>query len=132
MKKFKVFIYALLVFIFVSCSSKEIKPLENKQFTSQTGGYVIIEKEKFKSPKLIFKGPSMINKNSSLKDREGKEEKFKKGEKREYSNVKIVKKDNKKYIKAEGFKYKLVLIDENTIKDEEDNEVYRFINLHKK
>lgn len=132
MKKFKVFIYAFLTLIFVSCSSKEIKPLENKQFKSATGGYVIIEKEKFKSPKLIFKGASMINKNSSLKDREGKEEKFKKGEKQEFSNVKIEQKDNKKYIKADGFKYKLVVIDENTIKDEDDNEIYRFINLQKK
>lgn len=132
MKKKSLFTFAICSLLFCSCSSKEIKQLENKPFNGRDGGLVLIEKEKFKSAKLIFKAPSMISPNSSLKDRDEKKEKYEKAQKREYKDVKIEKKDNKKFITAKDFKYKLVLIDENTIEDLDDGEVYRFVNLHKK
>ena len=49
------------------------------------------------------------------------------GGKREIKNeqVKIEEKDGKKYIVAKDFKYKLVIVDDNTILDEEDNMNYR-------
>ena len=76
MKKKSLFTFAICSLLLCSCSSKEIKQLENKPFNGRDGGLVLIEKEKFKSAKLIFKAPSMISPNSSLKDRDEKKEKY--------------------------------------------------------
>ena len=52
-------------------------------------------------------------------------DKYEKSKNQEYSGVKIEEKDGKKYIVAKDLKYKLVVVDENTILDEEDNVNYR-------
>ena len=117
MTKLKKFVSLLLVSLLLcSCASSGIlKKIENKVFDGDGGAQLVIVKEKFKSPKLMFHGPSLIKPNTNPEESKNKE----------YSDVKIEEKDGKKYIVAKDFKYKLVVVDENTILDEEDNVNYR-------
>ena len=106
MTKLKKFVSLLLVSLLLcSCASSGIlKKIENKVFDGDGGAQLVIVKEKFKSPKLMFHGPSLIKPNT---------------------NPEEIEKNRDKYIIAKDFKYKLVVVDENTILDEEDNVNYR-------
>ena len=117
MTKLKKFVSLLLVSLLLcSCaSSGTLKKIENKVFDGDSGAQLVIVKEKFKSPKLMFHGPSLIKPNTNPEEIEKNRDKY----------VKIEERDGKKYIIAKDFKYKLVVVDENTILDEEDNVNYR-------
>ena len=102
-----------------------LKKIENKVYEGDGGAQLVIVKEKFKSPKLMFHGPSLIKPNTNPEEIEKNRDKYEKSKNQEYSGVKIEEKDGKKYIVAKDLKYKLVVVDENTILDEEDNVNYR-------
>ena len=127
MAKLKKLVSLLLVSLMLcSCaSSSMLKNIENKVYDGEKGAQLIVMKEKFKSPKLRFQGPSPITPNTNPEDIEKNRDKYEKSITKEYSGVKIEEKDGKKYIVAKDLKYKLVVIDENTILDEEDNVTYR-------
>lgn len=127
MTKLKKFISLLLVsFILCSCgSSAALKKLENKVFDGEKGGQIVIIKEESKAPRLMFQGPSPINPNTTPEQLEKDRDKYEKSIPKEYTDVKIEEKNGKKYIVAKDFKYKLVIVDDNTILDEEDNMNYR-------
>ncbi|WP_029949458.1 hypothetical protein [Parvimonas micra] len=127
MTKLKKFVSLLLVSLLLcSCASSGIlKKIENKVFDGDGGAQLVIVKEKFKSPKLMFRGPSLIKPNTNPEEIEKNRDKYEKSKNKEYSDVKIEERDGKKYIIAKDFKYKLVVVDENTILDEEDNVNYR-------
>lgn len=127
MTKLKKFVSLLLVSLLLcSCASLGIlKKIENKVFDGDGGAQLVIVKEKFKSTKLMFHGPSLIKPNTNPEEIEKNRDKYEKSKNKEYSDVKIEEKDGKKYIVAKDFKYKLVVVDENTILDEEDNVNYR-------
>jgi len=127
MAKFKKIISILVVSIMLcSCaSSGMLKKLENKVYDGDKGGQLVITKESSKSPKLNFQGPSPITPNTDSAKLEEKREQYEKSIPKEYSGVKIEERDGKKYIVAKDFKYKLVVVDENTILDKEDNVTYR-------
>ncbi len=106
-------------------STGMLKKIENKVYEGDGGAQLVIVKEKFKSPKLMFHGPSLIKPNTNPEEIEKNRDKYEKSKNKEYSNVKIEERDGKKYIVAKDLKYKLVVVDENTILDEEDNVNYR-------
>lgn len=135
MAKLKKLVSFLLVSLMLcSCaSSGMLKNIQNKVYDGDKGGQLVIMKEKFKSPKLSFQGPSPITPNTNPEDIEKNRDKYEKSITKEYSGVKIEERDGKKYIVAKDFKYKLVVVDENTILDEEDNVTYRCLpDLYKK
>ena len=127
MAKLKKLVSLLLVSLMLcSCaSSSMLKNIENKVYDGEKGAQLIVMKEKFKSPKLRFQGPSPITPNTNPEDIEKNRDKYEKSITKEYSGVKIEERDGKKYIVAKDLKYKLVVVDENTILDEEDNVTYR-------
>ena len=127
MAKLKKLVSLLLVSLMLcSCaSSGMLKNIENKVYDGEKGAQLVVMKEKFKSPKLRFQGPSPITPNTNPEDIEKNRDKYEKSITKEYSGVKIEERDGKKYIVAKDLKYKLVVIDENTILDEEDNVTYR-------
>ena len=127
MAKLKKFVSLLLVSLMLcSCaSSGMLKNIENKVYDGEKGAQLVVMKENFKSPKLRFQGPSPITPNTNPEDIEKNRDKYEKSITKEYSGVKIEERDGKKYIVAKDLKYKLVVIDENTILDEEDNVTYR-------
>ena len=67
MTKLKKFVSLLLVSLLLcSCASSGIlKKIENKVFDGDGGAQLVIVKEKFKSPKLMFHGPSLIKPNTN-------------------------------------------------------------------
>lgn len=135
MAKLKKLVSLLLVSLMLcSCaSSGMLKNIQNKVYDGEKGAQLIVMKEKFKSPKLRFQGPSPITPNTNPEDIEKNRDKYEKSITKEYSGVKIEERDGKKYIVAKDLKYKLVVIDENTILDEEDNVTYRRLpDLYKK
>lgn len=127
MAKLKKFVSLLLVSLMLcSCaSSGMLKNIENKVYEGEKGANLVVMKENFKSPKLRFQGPSLITPNTDPAKLEEKREEYEKSILKEFSGVKIEEKDGKKYIVAKDLKYKLVVVDENTILDEEDNVTYR-------
>ena len=127
MAKLKKFVSLLLVSLMLcSCaSSGMLKNIQNKVYEGDKGGQLVVMKKNFKSPKLSFRGPSPITPNTNPEDIEKNRDKYEKSITKEYSGVKIEERDGKKYIVAKDLKYKLVVIDENTILDEEDNVTYR-------
>lgn len=127
MTRLKKLVSLLLVSLALcSCASTGmLKKIENKVYEGDGGAQLVIVKEKFKSPKLMFHGPSLIKPNTNPEQIEKNRDKYEKSISKEYSNVKIEERDGKKYIVAKDFKYKLVVVDENTILDEEDNINYR-------
>ena len=127
MAKLKKLVSLLLVSLMLcSCaSSGMLKNIQNKVYDGEKGAQLIVMKEKFKSPKLRFQGPSPITPNTNPEDIEKNRDKYEKSITKEYSGVKIEERDGKKYIVAKDLKYKLVVVDENTILDEEDNVTYR-------
>lgn len=127
MAKLKKLVSLLLVSLMLcSCaSSGMLKNIENKVYDGEKGAQLVVMKENFKSPKLRFQGPSPITPNTNPEDIEKNRDKYEKSITKEYSGVKIEERDGKKYIVAKDFKYKLVVVDENTILDEEDNVTYR-------
>lgn len=127
MTRLKKLVSLLLVSLALcSCASTGmLKKIENKVYEGDGGAQLVIVKEKFKSPKLMFHGPSLIKPNTNPEQIEKNRDKYEKSISKEYSNVKIEERDGKKYIVAKDFKYKLVVVDENTILDEEDNVNYR-------
>lgn len=135
MAKLKKLVSLLVVSLMLcSCaSSGMLKNIENKVYDGEKGAQLVVMKEKFKSPKLRFQGPSPITPNTNPEDIEKNRDKYEKSITKEYSGVKIEEKDGKKYIVAKDLKYKLVVVDENTILDEEDNVTYRRLpDLYKK
>ena len=48
-----------------------------------------------------------------------------------YYNPKIVEKNGKKYLTADGFTDNIVIIDENTLVCEDDKEEFIYVNLMK-
>lgn len=127
MAKLKKLVSLLLVSLMLcSCtSSGMLKNIENRVYDGEKGAQLVVMKENFKSPKLRFQGPSPITPNTNPEDIEKNRDKYEKSITKEYSGVKIEERDGKKYIVAKDLKYKLVVIDENTILDEEDNVTYR-------
>ena len=127
MAKLKKLVSLLLVSLMLcSCaSSGMLKNIENRVYDGEKGAQLVVMKENFKSPKLRFQGPSPITPNTNPEDIEKNRDKYEKSITKEYSGVKIEERDGKKYIVAKDFKYKLVVVDENTILDEEDNVTYR-------
>ena len=127
MAKLKKLVSLLLVSLMLcSCASSGIlKNIENRVYDGEKGAQLVVMKENFKSPKLRFQGPSPITPNTNPEDIEKNRDKYEKSITKEYSGVKIEERDGKKYIVAKDFKYKLVVVDENTILDEEDNVTYR-------
>ena len=127
MAKLKKLVSLLVVSLMLcSCaSSGMLKNIENRVYDGEKGAQLLVMKENFKSPKLRFQGPSPITPNTDPAKLEEKREQYEKSIPKEYSNVKIEEKDGKKYIVAKDLKYKLVVVDENTILDEEDNVTYR-------
>ncbi|EGV10264.1 putative lipoprotein [Parvimonas sp. oral taxon 393 str. F0440] len=135
MAKLKKLVSLLLVSLMLcSCaSSSMLKNIENRVYDGEKGAQLVVMKENFKSPKLRFQGPSPITPNTNPEDIEKNRDKYEKSITKEYSGVKIEERDGKKYIVAKDLKYKLVVIDENTILDEEDNVTYRRLpDLYKK
>ncbi|MFT4452271.1 hypothetical protein [Parvimonas sp. G1425] len=135
MAKLKKLVSLLLVSLMLcSCaSSGMLKNIENRVYDGEKGAQLVVMKENFKSPKLRFQGPSPITPNTNPEDIEKNRDKYEKSITKEYSGVKIEERDGKKYIVAKDFKYKLVVVDENTILDEEDNVTYRCLpDLYKK
>lgn len=127
MAKLKKLVSLLLVSLMLcSCAfSGMLKNIENRVYDGEKGAQLVVMKENFKSPKLRFQGPSPITPNTNPEDIEKNRDKYEKSITKEYSGVKIEERDGKKYIVAKDLKYKLVVIDENTILDEEDNVTYR-------
>ncbi len=127
MAKLKKLVSLLLVSLMLcSCaSSGMLKNIENRVYDGEKGAQLVVMKENFKSPKLRFQGPSPITPNTNPEDIEKNRDKYEKSITKEYSGVKIEERDGKKYIVAKDLKYKLVVVDENTILDEEDNVTYR-------
>ena len=127
MAKLKKFVSLLVVSLMLcSCaSSGMLKNIQNKVYEGDKGGQLVVMKKNFKSPKLSFRGPSPITPNTDPTKLEEKREQYEKSILKEFSGVKIEEKDGKKYLIAKDLKYKLVVVDENTILDEEDNVTYR-------
>ena len=127
MAKLKKFVSLLVVSLMLcSCaSSGMLKNIQNKVYEGDKGGQLVVMKKNFKSPKLSFRGPSPITPNTDPTKLEEKREQYEKSILKEFSGVKIEEKDGKKYLVAKDLKYKLVVVDENTILDEEDNVTYR-------
>lgn len=118
-------ILLMLGLVLTACKKDDsVKTIENKNFTGVKGGSIVISKSKSKNEKtLIFSGSSVIKPNTDpSKVKEGASEKSKP---KEFKNPKIVKKDDGKYLVADGFEYKLKVIDDNTILDVEDNNEYK-------
>ncbi|MCI5996859.1 MAG: hypothetical protein MRZ16_01335 [Parvimonas sp.] len=119
-KFFKAFLLSGLLLTFASCKSSNIpKEMYEKPFNTRGGGYVLIKKGNI----LEFQGPSKIKPDMDAEYLNDKD-RFKKSELQTYKNVRIEEKEGKKYITADKFEYKLLLVDDYTIEDEEDKEVY--------
>ena len=67
MTRLKKLISLLLVSLALcSCASTGmLKKIENKVYEGDAGAQLVIVKEKFKSPKLMFHGPSLIKPNTN-------------------------------------------------------------------
>lgn len=75
--------------------------------------------------RLIFQKYANFNPNN-VKD--GNDIKKMEDEKhKEYLNPKVVNKDGKNYLTADNFEHKLLIVDDNTIVDEENNYKYVFV-----
>ena len=97
MTRLKKLISLLLVSLALcSCASTGmLKKIENKVYEGDAGAQLVIVKEKFKSPKLMFHGPSLIKPNTNPEEIEKNRDKYEKSKNKEYSDVKIEERDEK-------------------------------------
>ena len=91
------------------------------------GGHIV-----FSENKMIFAGSTVIKPSDNPADVEKNKDKIEKAKLKEFSNPKIVEENGKKYIKADGLDYKLVLENDNTIKDLDDNIEYVNVDTNSK
>lgn len=114
--------------IFSACSSKNTaKNLEGRVFEGYKGGQILVS-----GNVLHFSGAGVIKPNTKPEDLKDNEEKLEKSKLKKFKNPKIVEENGKKYLTADDFKYKLVVLEDNLIKDEEDGNEYVSIDKTKK
>lgn len=128
-KTFVIICSILLLFVFTACSNKSMSGLEGKTFHEKGngGGHIV-----FSENKMIFAGSTVIKPSDNPADVEKNKDKIEKAKLKEFSNPKIVEENGKKYIKADGLDYKLVLENDNTIKDLDDNIEYVNVDTNSK
>lgn len=122
----------VLLFVFslslISCGSKnnEIKNFQGKIYQGYKSHQILILEKK-----LFFSKDSGIN-YFNIKTKDDIEKLGKEGTK-EYNNPKILEKDGKKYLTADDFEFKILLKDDKTFLDEENNYEYILVkDLNKK
>lgn len=125
-KRFFKFIMICSVILLASCNmkDKDIDKFTNRNFKGSKGGSIVISKDKSSFKKtLLYSGASVIKPNTdpSKVDKNSVE----KSKVKEFKNVKVLKKSDGKYLVADGLKYKLKIVDDNTIIDVDDNNEYR-------
>ena len=126
MKKFFVVFLALVVVLLTACksSNKNVDRFVDKVFSGDKGGSIVISIYKdSKEAKMIFSGATVIKPNTDPSKVD--KDKVKKENAREFKNPRIVKKLGGEYLEADDFEYKLKIIDDNTIEDVEDKNVYK-------
>lgn len=126
MKRIFVSFLALVVVLLTACksSNKDIDKFTNRNFKGSKGGGIVISKDKSSFKKtLLYSGASVIKPNTdpSKVDKNSVE----KSKVKEFKNVKILQKSDGKYLVADELKYKLKIVDDNTIIDVDDNNEYR-------
>ncbi|KXB47298.1 hypothetical protein HMPREF3188_00566 [Tissierellia bacterium KA00581] len=126
MKRIFVSFLALVVVLLTACksSNKDIDKFTNRNFKGSKGGSIVISKDKSSFKKtLLYSGASVIKPNTdpSKVDKNSVE----KSKVKEFKNVKILQKSDGKYLVADELKYKLKIVDDNTIIDVDDNNEYR-------
>jgi hypothetical protein len=126
MKRIFVSFLALVVVLLTACksSNKDIDKFTNRNFKGSKGGSIVISKDKSSFKKtLLYSGASVIKPNTdpSKVDKNSVE----KAKVKEFKNVKVLKKSDGKYLVADELKYKLKIVDDNTIIDVDDNNEYR-------
>lgn len=126
MKRIFVSFLALVVVLLTACksSNKDIDKFTNRNFKGSKGGSIVISKDKSSFKKtLLYSGASVIKPNTdpSKVDKNSVE----KSKVKEFKNVKVLKKSDGKYLVADELKYKLKIVDDNTIIDVDDNNEYR-------
>lgn len=121
-KLFNLIIIFALSFSLISCSnsSKEFEKVVNKKYQGYKQHQILVIKDKLYFQKNKDANPSNVNDSNNLQKLE--DEKLK-----EFSNPKIVNKDGKNYLTADNFEHKLLIVDDNTIVDEENNYKYVFV-----
>lgn len=126
MKRIFVSFLALVVVLLTACksSNKDIDKFTNRNFKGSKGGSIVISKDKSSFKKtLLYSGASVIKPNTDpIKVDKNSVEKAKV---KEFKNVKVLKKSDGKYLVADELKYKLKIVDDNTIIDVDDNNEYR-------
>lgn len=122
----------VLLFVFslslISCGSKnnEIKDFQGKIYQGYNSHQILILEKK-----LFFSKDSGIN-YFNIKTKDDIAKLGKEGMK-EYNNPKIMEKDGKKYLTADDFEFKILLKDDKTFVDEENNYEYVLVkDLNKK
>ena len=126
MKRIFVSFLALVVVLLTACksSNKNVDRFVDKVFSGDKGGSIVISIDKdSKEAKMIFSGATVIKPNTDPSKVD--KDKVKKEKAREFKNPRIVKKLGGEYLEADDFEYKLKIIDDNTIEDVEDKNVYK-------
>lgn len=104
--------------------NKNVDRFVDKVFSGDKGGSIVISIDKdSKEAKMIFSGATVIKPNTDPSKVD--KDKVKKENAREFKNPRIVKKLGEEYLEADDFEYKLKIIDDNTIEDVEDKNVYK-------
>lgn len=121
MKKFLISCFAFCFILLTGCSSntKSVDKFADRVFNGSKGGTIVISADK---KMMIFSGPDVIKPVTDASKLD--EKKLNKSKQKEYKNPRIEKKSGEEYLVADDFEYKLKIIDENTIKDIEDENDY--------
>lgn len=117
---------SMLVTACTSNSSKSLEKFENKAFKSKESGQILIVNDK-KEKTLSFRGPSVVKPVTDPKKTDKKS--IEKEQGGIYKNPKIVVENGKTYLTADKFEYKLLIKDDSTIIDEEDNTEYKITEM---
>lgn len=125
MKKILIKCFLVCSILLTACGSKgkSVDKFSDRVFTGSKGGTIVISTDKKTGKKMmVFSGQTVIKPNTEVSKLDPKS--VEKSKNKEYSNPRIENKSGEDYLVADDFEYKLKIIDENTIKDMEDENEY--------